>query len=170
MKIFKLIGVVAVIGIGLWGSTVHAQHFPSRTVDLECVFGNAVTSLCVRAVQNGQLVIQRFETGPAVGLVRSFITLHVSLPCRDANPNRGGVDGPRQFFGLYITVLGITERIISFNPNCFSFKDTIFARLPVNAVDIDEWFTEDLLVEVILEDDDALNSSGAPLVVLTGTD
>ena len=36
MKIFNLIGAVAVIGIGLWASTVHALNTQSRTVDLEC--------------------------------------------------------------------------------------------------------------------------------------
>ena len=37
MKIFKLICVVAAIGIGLWTSTLHAQNLRSRTVDLDCV-------------------------------------------------------------------------------------------------------------------------------------
>jgi hypothetical protein len=157
MKIFKLIGVIAVIGIGLWGSIVHAQNLRSRTVDLVRAGGDAFN--------NGRLVINRDELGansnrsfvPDDGEAHPSMTLHVQLRCQSALD--GDFLGPRQFYVLYIEPDTWEEvRILTFNPHCKSFVDTFASRLPetslMGAIDPDLWFEEDLHVRVALEADD----------------
>ncbi len=161
MNIFKLIGVIAVIGIGLWASTVHAENLRSRTVHLECVPDSGF--FCGPGGLKGELSIQRWEMGanknqsgfiPSDGDPHPFLQLNVLLQCQAAHTG-GESMGPRQFYVLYITPssLGIPIRIITFNPFCESFRDRAGGRLP-DIGDPNLWFTDNLLVKVVLEADD----------------
>jgi hypothetical protein len=177
MKILKLIGAVAVIGIGLWASTLHAQNNPSRTVDLECVDGNqGLGFYCGAGGTRGTLSIHRFELGenrnnsgfiPTDGLPHPYIELTTAgLRCQ--NPSNGG---EQRFFGLYITLnAGAPIRIINFNPSCDPLFHHTATRLPLSVPRTD-WFTEDIKIQVILEVDDGMDGPdiSAP-VVLEGID
>ncbi len=172
MKIFKLIGAVTVIGIALWASTVHAQNVRSRTVDLECIPGNGV-AFCGAAGTSGQLSIHRFELGsnnnksgfiPTDGLPHPYVELTTTmLGCQ--SPRN---DGERQFYVLYITLssVGSPIRIINFNPSCDPLFHHTATRLP-DIGDPNLWFTDDLLVRVVLEADEVEDFSLAD--VLAGT-
>jgi hypothetical protein len=167
MKISKLTGAVAVIGIGLWGITVHGQDRHSRIVNLDCVSGNP-GFWCGAAGLHGQLTIKKFDGGTSAsaghgfgnvdGQPHPYANLSVYLPCRQERT--GGVDtGPRQFYGLYITLdpPGIPTRILSFNTSCYSFIYQTPLNLPA-AIEPTDWFTKDLFVTVVLESDDWLDS------------
>ncbi len=180
MKIFKLIGVIAVIGIGLWASTVHAQNEQSRKVDLNAVSGLAPFARGQLVIKSGERGVNRNRSGfiPDDGEPHPFVDLQVSLPCR--HPFRddalgGDFSAPRTFYALYITRDdGDPIRVISFNTPCHNFQNTIFGLLPATepgptAIAPNDWFTKDLLVQVLLELDDG--EDGVDIggtVVLTG--
>ncbi len=182
MKIFKLIGVVAVIGIGLLANTVHAQVNQARVVQLDCIPGNAVFGCGAEGI-HGKVTIHLSQTGSSAsgavnhpfftlpdGEPRPNVDLDVYAPCQ--NEIRGGIfTGPRQFYVLYITLIpsGLTKRIISFNTHCVSFHFSDNIGLPILA-DPTDWLTEDLSVKVVLEADDGVDITLPNGVLLVGTD
>ena len=170
MKIFKLMGVIAVIGIGLWASTVYAQVPFSRIVDLDCVEGNLTLIGCGAGGAHGQLVINFAQHGNATsgavnffgdfadGQPHPYVELDVYFPCQ--GENRFGAPGPRRFYVLYITLNppGDMIRVISFNTDCYAWTRHTVVRLPA-AINPTLWFTENLLVQVVLEADDGMDLS-----------
>ena len=178
MKHYKLIGVVAVIGIGLWASTVHAQNTQSRTVQLDCI-QNAVQP-CGDGGPAGKVVLHLFQTGNSTSVLHypfgDFVDgqphptadFEAHFPCQSDRTSE--LVGPSQFYVLYIRInLGVPIRIFSFNTHCKSWTHRNTVRLPVIG-DLTDWFTEDLLVQMVLEADDAANLTLLDGVIVEGSD
>jgi len=164
MKLLRLIPVLVIVCIGLWGGVAQAQSQQSRTMQLcsayfpnECG-GFGQVSFNLWQIGSSRSAGKPIPAIPADGEPHPVVSFNVSLPCQ--SPGTLGDDpyGPERFYGLYIGLDGeIPLRIFSFNTSCISWHFQTEVRLP-NFVDPHAWFTAPIRVIIALEEDDGSNA------------